>query len=249
MKITAFIPARYASTRFPGKPLASINGKTMIRRVYERASAAFSDVYVATDDVRIAREVESFGGKYVMTSPDHCSGTDRCLEAVCTVERETGNRPDIVVNVQGDEPYIEPKQLEQLVSCFDRPGVEISTLVKKIHSADELTDANTPKVVKSLDGYAIYFSRTPIPYFRGKDISEWLSEAVYYKHIGLYAYRRDVLERIASMPVSGLEKAERLEQLRWLENGLKIAVYETEYETLSVDVPEDISRLEDKFHL
>ena len=249
MKVLALIPARYASSRFPGKPLVDILGKPMIQRVYERTSEAFSDVYVATDDERIVACVDSFSGRSVMTSSDHRSGTDRCYEAACRISERTGEKFDIIVNVQGDEPFIEPGQLKDLVACFSDDSVQIATLVKRIDSAEELFDPNTPKVVKDCFNNALYFSRSPIPYCRAAEDEEWLhkSRSVYFKHIGLYAYRMEVLEKITAMPCSPLEETEKLEQLRWLEAGLKIAVAESDYEGYSVDIPDDIRKIEAHF--
>lgn len=247
LKILAVIPARYASSRFPGKPLALINGIPMIERVYRRTYEAFAETVVATDDRRIYDKVSSFGGKAVMTSPNHRSGTDRCLEAMNIMESENGCTYDVVVNVQGDEPYINPDQLLNLVECFSDADVEIATMVKRITDNGELFDPNTPKVVMDSCSRAIYFSRSPIPYCRGIQEDKWLENAEYHKHIGLYAYRRNALARIAAMEQSPLEKAESLEQLRWLQNGMKIAVAKTEYESFSVDTPEDVVKLEKYF--
>lgn len=247
MKFLAVIPARYGSSRFPGKPLADIMGMPMIQRVYERTASVFANVAVATDDSRIYDRVISFGGRAVMTSDRHNSGTDRCFEALGLLEKQDGTVYDVIVNVQGDEPFISPEQLGLLASCFDRENVEVATLVKKISDERELFDENKPKVVLGADMNAIYFSRLPIPFCRGKKREEWLADTVYYKHIGLYGYRRDILERISAMPSSSLENAERLEQLRWLENGIRIAVAVTDIETCSVDRPEDILTLERLF--
>lgn len=242
MKFIGIIPARYASTRFPGKPLADIHGKSMIQRVVEQAQKAslLAEVVVATDDERIEAHVKGFGGKVVMTSPDHQSGTDRCFEAL---EKLGKSNWDVVINIQGDEPYILPSQIDLVCSCFTSPSVEIATLVKKVASLEELLNVNSPKVVISNRKQAIYFSRTPIPYYRGKEQDQWLFLHTYYKHIGIYAYRSDILEAITRIPPSSLEKAESLEQLRWIENGYKINIEITETESVAVDVPEDIHRL------
>lgn len=246
-KILGLIPARYASTRFPGKPLADIGGKPMIQRVYERASSILEYAYVATDDDRIANVVRSFGGRVVMTADTHKSGTDRCAEALNKVEAELGIKFHAVINIQGDEPFIEPKQIELLASAFDNEQTEIATLVKPVDNQADLISPNKPKVVLSLEGNALYFSRQPIPYLRGVEIEKWLdSDIKYYNHIGMYGYRSDVLGKITKLPLGILEKTESLEQLRWLENGYSIKVLETELESLSIDTPEDLQALKDR---
>lgn len=242
MKFIGIIPARYASTRFPGKPLADMGGKPMIRRVYEQVQGVLDAVCVATDDVRIADAVRAFGGRAVMTSPDHRSGTDRCYEAYC----KQGETFDVVINIQGDEPFIRPAQIETLKACFTEEAIRIATLVKPFDADGDfektLFNPNTPKVVLDKAGYALYFSRSVIPYMRGRNYTEWLSNHVYYKHIGLYAYRASTLGEITRLPQSPLEKAESLEQLRWLENGYKIKVGITDIETIGIDTPEDMAR-------
>ncbi len=243
MRFVGIIPARYASTRFPGKPLAEIRGKSMIQRVYEQASLALETVFVATDDERIFNAVKKFGGEVVMTSAHHKSGTDRCAEAIEIVEKEKGFTSDVVLNVQGDEPFIEPQQLELVKSCFSQRNTEIATLVKEILSAEELFDPNRPKVVVNKMQEAVYFSRTAIPYVRGKEPGTWLASHVFYMHIGLYGFRRDILHEITNLPQSPLELAESLEQLRWIENGYHIAVRTTTYESFGVDTPEDLMKL------
>ncbi len=240
MEFLALIPARYASTRFPGKPLADIAGKPMIQRVYERASSQFADCWVATDDERISGAVKAFGGRVVMTSPDHKSGTDRCAEALEAVERATGRRFDVVVNIQGDEPFLADEHLIKIRSLFDDADTSIATLVKPFAPNEDIFNANSPKVVVSADGHALYFSRSAIPFLRGADPSEWQSKRVYYKHLGLYAYTCEALRRITLMPQGELEKAESLEQLRWLENGLRIRVAVTHTESAAIDTPEDL---------
>lgn len=243
-RILALIPARYQSSRFPGKPLAIINGKPMIQRVYEQTVKAFEHVCVATDDERIADTVAAFGGRAVMTASTHNSGTERCLEALQRYEAESGLSFDIVVNVQGDEPYIHPEQLLELADCFKEEDVELATLVKRIVSRDELFNYNTPKVILSNAGYALYFSRTPIPYARGVEMDEtFIASGRYYKHIGLYGYKAETLKEICALPKGWLEETEKLEQLRWLENGKRIKVAVTEYETHAVDTPEDMELL------
>ncbi len=241
MKFIAIIPARYASTRFPGKPLADMGGKPMIQRVYEQVKRAVHDVWVATDDSRIFETVQSFGGKAVMTSTEHRSGTDRIQEAYSKI----GEDFDVVINVQGDEPFIQPEQIESLKECFDSKDVELATLVKpfkKEDGFDVLFNPNSPKVVINKKNEAIYFSRSIVPYIRDAHHTEWLDKHVFYKHIGMYAYRVDVLEEITQLPQSSLEKAESLEQLRWIENDYRIRVGYTDVETIGIDTPEDMER-------
>lgn len=242
MKFIGIIPARYASTRFPGKPLADMDGKPMIQRVYEQVEGVLDTVYVATDDERIESAVKKFGGNVVMTSDRHRSGTDRCYEAYCKI----GNGYDIVVNIQGDEPFIQPEQIETLKACFTSVETQIATLVKPFRPDDDfetaLFNANSPKVVLNKNGEALYFSRSIIPYMRGREYTEWLPNHTYYKHIGLYAYRAETLKEITALPPSSLELAESLEQLRWLENGYKIKVGITRQETIGIDTPEDMQK-------
>lgn len=244
MKFIAIIPARYASTRFPAKPLAMLGGKPVIQRVYEQVAGIFHDAYVATDDIRIEEAVRAFGGKVVMTSVDHNSGTDRCFEAYLKV----GQGYDVVVNIQGDEPFIQSSQLQTIKACFDDPSTHIATLAKPFTVNDtfaSLENVNSPKVVVSKNMNALYFSRSIIPYQRNSDKEDWLKNHVYYKHIGLYAYRAAVLMEITSLPQSSLELCESLEQLRWLENGYTIKVGVTEVETIGIDTPEDLERAEE----
>lgn len=239
MKFIGIIPARYASTRFPGKPLAMLGDKTMIQRVYERAGMALDDVIVATDDDRIFDAVKGFGGKAVMTSASHRSGTDRCYEAFA----RSGSDADVVINIQGDEPFIDPRQIEALKSCFASPGVEIATLLRRFdpkRGYDALADPNTPKVVVDNNGDAIYFSRSVIPYVRGKETSQWPGATEYFTHVGLYGYRSETLSRLVALPQSSLELAESLEQLRWLQNGYKIRTAVTDCETIGIDTPADL---------
>lgn len=238
MKILGVIPARYASTRFPGKPLADINGKPMIQRVYEQAVKCkeLSEVIVATDDKRIEEAVKKFSGNVVMTSDKHESGTDRCFEALT----KYGGNFEAVINIQGDEPFIQPEQISKVVSCFSQRETRLATLVKKINSLHELADPNTVKVVVGKNKEALYFSRTAIPYCRGKEFAEWLKLHTYYKHIGIYGYRTDALKEITKLERSPLEMAESLEQLRWLENGYRISVEVTEMDSVSIDTPEDL---------
>lgn len=244
MKFIGIIPARYASTRFPAKPLAVLGGKPVIQRVYEQVSGIFDEAYVATDDERIEAAVKAFGGKVVMTSPNHKSGTDRCYEAFTKV----GGGYDVVVNIQGDEPFIQPSQLEAVKACFEDPTTQIATLVKPFTTDDgfvALENVNSPKVVVNANMNALYFSRSIIPYQRNADKQDWLAGHTYYKHIGLYAYRAEVLMEITSLPQSSLELAESLEQLRWLENGYTIKVGVTQVETIGIDTPEDLERAEE----
>ncbi len=243
MKFIAFIPARFASTRFPGKPLALLAGKPIIQHVYERVRTTFADAYVATDDERIYNCVETFGGRAIMTGTHHKSGTDRCYEALGKVDGTF----DVVVNVQGDEPFISPAQLETLCRCFDDPATQIATLVKPFSPADgweALANPNSPKVVMDDHSRALYFSRSVIPYLRGEARENWLNLRPYYKHIGLYAYRADVLRQLTALPQSPLEQAESLEQLRWLEAGYVIKVGQTDIETIGIDTPDDLERAE-----
>lgn len=244
MKFIGIIPARYASTRFSAKPLAVLGGKPVIQRVYEQVSGIFDEAYVATDDERIEAVVKAFGGKVVMTSPNHKSGTDRCYEAFTKV----GGGYDVVVNIQGDEPFIQPSQLEAVKACFEDPTTQIATLVKPFTTDDgfvALENVNSPKVVVNANMNALYFSRSIIPYQRNADKQDWLAGHTYYKHIGLYAYRAEVLKEITSLPQSSLELAESLEQLRWLENGYTIKVGVTQVETIGIDTPEDLERAEE----
>ena len=246
LRFVAIIPARYASTRFPGKPLVDIGGKTMIQRVYDQVSKELDDVYVATDDERIFDKVHSFGGKVIMTSDAHRSGTDRCYEAFTKLD----DWFDVVINVQGDEPFIQPEQIEALKNCFADDETQIATLVKKITDKDGvevLFNPNSPKVVIDKQNNALYFSRSPIPYKRGSDEKNWMAEHDYYKHVGVYAYRSEVLSQIVQMPPSKLELAESLEQLRWLENGLKIKAGFTEVETVGIDTREDLEKIKGMF--
>lgn len=241
MKFIGIIPARYASTRFPGKPLADMKGKYMIQRVYEQARKVLDHVCVATDDDRIFNAVQSFGGEVVMTSAQHRSGTDRCFEAYRTL----GGHEDVVINIQGDEPFIKPEQIESLIACFDSPQIQIATLVRPFEAAEgyeALANPNSPKVVLNERHEALCFSRSIIPYLRGVEPAEWLSRHTYYKHIGMYGYRADVLGQITCLPQSSLELAESLEQLRWLQNGYTIKVGITTQETIGIDTPADLEK-------
>lgn len=241
-QFAAIIPARYASTRFPGKPLVRIGSKTMIQRVYEQAGKAIDMVYVATDDERILNAVRDFGGKAVLTSADHFSGTDRCAEAVEKIMNETGQRVDIVLNIQGDEPFIRPDQINLLKSCFNDKNVYIATLIRKTEPGEDIFNPNQVKVILDSEGNAIYFSRTAIPYYRGLDVAEWSEKHIFFKHLGLYAYTTETLKKITMLAKSPLEIAESLEQNRWLENGLKIRTAVTDQESISIDTPDDLER-------
>lgn len=244
MKFIGVIPARYASTRFPAKPLAMLGGKTVIRRVYEKVSEVLDEAYVATDDERIRQEVESFGGKVVMTRADHKSGTDRIAEAI----EKIGGDFDVVVNVQGDEPFIDKSQIEAVCQCFEDETTQIATLGKPFTTEQSLSDLqnpNSPKIVTDRKGYAMYFSRSVIPYLRGVDEKEWIGSHTFLKHLGLYAYRTEVLKEVTQLPQSVLEKAESLEQLRWLENGYRIKVGITNVETIGIDTPADLAKAEE----
>lgn len=240
MKILGVIPSRYGSTRFPGKPLLNLNGKTMIQRVYEQSvkSTAFSYVVVATDDERIYNEVKSFGGEVVMTSSDHQSGTDRCVETLSQMNESF----DAVINIQGDEPLINPAQLDLLAFCFNDDDTEIATLCTRIKDPSILFDHSKAKVVLNTNCEAIYFSRHAIP-FQMKHHEEWLQHHDYFKHVGIYGYRTDILKELGRLPASSLEKAESLEQLRWLENGYKIKVKVTEFDSIAIDSPDDVNRV------
>lgn len=240
MKFIGIIPARYASTRFPGKPLAMLGGKPVIQRVYEQVTSVLGEAYVATDDDRIFKAVETFGGHAVMTRTDHKSGTDRIEEAAIKLQTNA----DVIINVQGDEPFIQKSQLETVKHLFDDPNTQIATLGKPFESMEAVQNPNSPKIVCDVNGYAMYFSRSIIPYIRGKESSDWLLHFPFLKHIGLYAYRREVLSQITKLPQSPLELAESLEQLRWLQNGYRIKVGLTDVETVGIDTPEDLERAE-----
>lgn len=253
MKYIAIIPARYASTRFPGKPLAMLGDKTVIQRVYEQVSKQMDATWVATDDERIFNHVHSWGGNVVMTSQNHKSGTDRIEEAMEKIEAN-GTHYDVVVNVQGDEPFIQPEQIASVCTCFEDEKTQIATLGIRFVTGDNngsispekawkrISNANSPKIVVDNNGFAMYFSRSVIPFIRGKEQVTWGAEFPFLKHIGMYAYRREVLREITALPQSSLEKAESLEQLRWLQNGYRIKVGETTKETIGIDTPEDLEK-------
>jgi 3-deoxy-manno-octulosonate cytidylyltransferase (CMP-KDO synthetase) len=241
MKIIAIIPARFSSTRFPGKPLVSIKGKPMVQHVYERAinSNLFQKVIVATDDERIKSRVLDFGGEVVMTDINHQSGTDRCGEVIKCLNESF----DVVINIQGDEPFIQEEQLEELVSLFRNTQAQIGTLKKEITNAEDVFDSNIVKVIAGLERRALYFSRSAMPFVRDVKREDWLGKQKFYKHIGLYGYRSEVLKELIKLKPSVLELSESLEQLRWLENGYQIFIAETNYESIGIDTPEDLSRI------
>jgi len=241
MKILGIIPSRYGSTRFPGKPLIDINGKSMIQRVYEQAKKAKSlaDVVVATDDNRIFEHVNSFGGKVFMTSTNHESGTERCAEVVRKIDEVF----DVVINIQGDEPFINPEQINQLCECFNDSKTDIATLIKKINSEEELFNPNRPKVEVDEKGFAKMFSRNAIPVLKNIEKQDWLKNHTFYKHIGIYGYNRTVLNKICLLPPSPLELKEKLEQLRWLENNYSIKIAITAHEGIAIDTPKDLEKI------
>lgn len=240
MKFNAIIPARYASTRFPGKPLAKIGTQTMIERVYRQVSQVLENVTVATDDYRIHEAVTQFGGKVVLTSACHPSGTDRCLEAALKTVPETERAETVIVNIQGDEPFIQPQQIQELISCFENPKVQIASLYQKLKTSEEIQDPNKVKVVLNHQQQALYFSRAAIPFQKGISAQEWTNAHQYYGHIGVYAYQLEALRSIVALPTSALEQAESLEQLRWLENGWSIQMKESQFSSHGIDTPEDL---------
>lgn len=248
MKVLAVIPARYASTRFPGKPLAMLGGRSIIERVWQRVNRAdgIDAAVVATDDERICDHMEQTAGEgsVMMTSDQHRSGTDRCGEVVSRMEKQ-GDHYDIVINVQGDEPFVEPSQLEALIACFDDPSVQIATLATPVTSTDELLSPNNVKVVCADNGKALYFSRQPIPYRRGVEQERWLDEGRYLKHVGIYAFRSEALHEVCRLESGALEEAEKLEQLRWLAAGYTIHVALTDHANIGIDTPGDLAAAED----
>ena len=241
MKFIGIIPARYGSSRFPGKPLAMLGGKPVIQRVYEQVAQALDETYVATDDERIYNKVLAFGGKAVMTSTEHQSGTDRVNEAV----QKIGGDYDVVVNIQGDEPFVQRSQIDAICQCFNTDGVQIATLGIPFKTIDEVRNPNSPKIVLSNGGFAMYFSRSVIPFVRGTEPEQWLEAYPFLKHLGIYAYRPEALRAITALPQSSSEKAESLEQLRWLQNGYQIKGGLTQVETVGIDTPEDLQRAEE----
>jgi 3-deoxy-manno-octulosonate cytidylyltransferase (CMP-KDO synthetase) len=247
LRILGIIPARYASTRFPAKALVDIQGKSMIQRVYEQSSKAsvLTDLVVATDHEKIFEHVQSFGGRVVMTDTNHLSGTDRCKEALDLLK----DKYNFIINIQGDEPFIKPEQIENLASCLT-PDVELATLAIKIKTEEELFNPNTPKVIIDNSQNAIYFSRNPIPFIRSKPTGDWVGNHPFLRHVGIYVYRSDILAKVTQLSPSSLELAESLEQLRWIENGYKIKVQITQYDSHGIDTPEDLQRmLSDKLTL
>ena len=245
MEIIGIIPARYASTRFPGKPLADIHGKSMIRRVYDQCVKADLDrIIVATDDTRIYEHVKNFGGEVVMTSKEHQSGTDRIAEAAIALKIKSDA---IVINIQGDEPFINPNDIKSLGNCFRTKETQIATLVKKIKELDVLLNPNSPKVVIGMSNQAIYFSREAIPHQRNQPKEKWLAHQNYYQHIGIYAFKCSILKKVSLLKTSPLEVSEGLEQLRWIENNYTINTVETSSESIAVDNPEDLRRIDEKF--
>ena len=242
LKFAGIIPARYESARFPGKPLVMLGNKPMIQRVYDQASKTLEMVWVATDDRRIFDAVSQFGGKAIMTSPVHLSGTDRCAEAVIKITAETGKKIDVVINIQGDEPFIKPEQITLLMKCFSDESVKLATLVRKVDPGEDIFNPNQPKVILDSKGDAIYFSRAAIPYLRDFEKSDWSGKHNYYKHLGLYAYRTETLKKITLLSRSSLEISESLEQNRWIENGYRIRTAVTTWESIGIDTPDDLER-------
>ena len=239
--IVGIIPARYASTRFPGKPLIDIKGKTMLQRVYEQASKSklLNKVVVATDDERIFNHIKNFGGDVVMTEANHPSGTDRCMDALQQLEVDYS----YVINIQGDEPFIEPEQVDELATVLQDGTTELATQMIAVDNYDMLFDKGEVKIVLNTNNEALYFSRMVIPFVKGVDEKEWHKHHQYYRHVGMYAYRKDILQKITQLPVSSLEKAESLEQLRWIENGFTIKCVVTKYESHCIDRPEDVTKV------
>ena len=244
MKYLGIIPARFSSTRFPGKPLEKLGGKTIIERVYNKVENYVDELIVATDDIRFYDHVISFGGTVVMTSSNHKTGTDRCYEAYLN----QGKDFDAIINIQGDEPFIRKEQIEKLKECLEDKETDIATLVKPFSKDDKfenLSNPNSPKVILNGNNFAIYFSRSIIPYLRDFKQEEWLKNHVFYKHIGIYGYKKNALMKITKLNQTPLEKAESLEQLRWIENNMKIKAGITEFETIGIDTPEDLSKAEE----
>lgn len=244
MKIIGIIPARYDSSRFPGKPLQDIAGMTMIQRVYNQVkhASSLSELIVATDDQRIFEHVQSFAGNVMMTSKEHQSGTDRCAEVA---QKVAGF--DVAINIQGDEPFIDPQQIDLLASCFEEESTQIATLVRQIQELEDLENFNKPKVVLNRNMEAVYFSRQPIPYFRGEKIQNWMKKMNYFNHIGIYGYRMEILKEISQLPVSALESAESLEQLRWIDYGYKIKTAISSHQNDAIDTPEDLKHILKKY--
>jgi len=249
MNILGIIPARYASTRFPGKALCIIDGKSMIQRVYEQAKQCdqLTRILVATDHEMIESHVKGFGGDVVMTSEDHQSGTERCAEAIDIVDRDaSGNGTDIVINIQGDEPFINPRQIAEVISCFDNTSTGIATLARKINAQEDIFNPNVVKVVFDDNHIVLYFSRSAIPAIRDAEPGTWLGHGTFYKHIGIYGYRTAVLKQLVELPATSLEKSESLEQLRWLQHGFSVSIRETSFRSISIDTPADLQKLTNK---
>ncbi len=243
MNIVGIIPSRYSSTRLPGKPLAMIGDKPMVQWVYENCKKSLEHVFVATDDQRIIDEVEAFGGKAVMTREDHSSGTDRCAEAADNIKEKYGLDTDVVINIQGDEPFFDPTLLTDIKKSFDNQETQIATFIQEATELDQITNPGEAKVVLNHKNEAIYFSRSPIPYLRNIDQSEWLKHHTFYRHLGIYAYRINTLKQIVKLEPSKLEKAESLEQLRWIENGIPVTCLITDMEeAICIDTPEDLAK-------
>ncbi len=242
MNILGIVPARFGSTRFPGKPLADINGKSMIQRVYEQCIQAnrLSKLVIATDDEKIFNHVQEFGGHAVITSPQHQSGTDRCAEVI---EKIGTDKWDVVINIQGDEPFIHPEQIDLLCSAFEEQETKLATIVKKITSVDELFNHNNVKVILNKRNEVVYFSRTPIPYNRNFPEQEWLKYSAYYKHIGIYGYSTQTLLEVSKLAKTNLEVTESLEQLRWIENGYIIRAEITSLDSIAIDTPDDLLKI------
>lgn len=246
MKFIGIIPSRFESTRFPGKPLADIDGKSMIRRVYEQAGVALENVFVATDNQKIANEVSRFNGQFVLTSKNHNSGTDRLAEAIQTIQKNLRTNFDVVINIQGDEPFIQPSQITELMNCFKNNDTDIATLIKKINHNNDIFNPNKPKVIFDKAMNAIYFSRSPIPFIRNDKKSNWIKSFSFYRHIGMYGYKTNILLQLTKLDQSPLEIAESLEQNRWIENGYKIKLSETNYDSIGIDTPEDLQAILDQ---
>jgi 3-deoxy-manno-octulosonate cytidylyltransferase (CMP-KDO synthetase) len=242
MNFLGIIPARYSSTRFPGKPLVNLGNKTIIEWVYTRSAEAVDEIYVATDDKRIFDEVNSFGGNVIMTSEKHQTGTDRCREAMDSIISGTGYQVDAVINIQGDEPFIRTEQINLLKACFNDPETHIATLVKLIEHQEDIFNENLPKVVLDNKSFALYFSRSPIPFIRNRNQKEWLHAHRFFRHLGIYAYKKDVLREITDITPASLETAESLEQLRWLQNGYRIKAAETNFDSIGIDTPADLRK-------
>ncbi len=243
MNIVGIIPSRYSSTRLPGKPLALIGDKPMVQWVYENCSKGLEHVFVATDDQRIVDAVEAFGGKAVMTRVDHTSGTDRCAEAAKNIKEKYGLNSDVIINIQGDEPFFNPDILQDIKKSFENRETQIATLIQEATEQDHIFNPGEAKVVLNHKSEAIFFSRSPIPYLRNIEQSEWLKNHTYYRHLGIYAYRIDTLNKIVELEPSILEKAESLEQLRWIENGIPVTCVITDMdETMCIDTPEDLKK-------